>query len=91
MLCLSDISLEIGLCLFERSFTRTGVDREKKVSLFHILTLCKMNSHQFSSHLGLDRDRRASLDIPDGTDLDGYCFLDHRPYNDGDGGRSRLS
>ena len=54
-------------------------------------TLGEMDPCQFSSHLGLDRDRGASLDIPDGTDLHRYGFLSHRANDNRYGGRDRLS
>ena len=36
---LSHVPLEIGFCLLEGCLIRTGIDRKKKVSLSHILTL----------------------------------------------------
>jgi len=50
MFRLSQVLLEIGFCLLERCFKGLGVDREEKVSLFYILTLCEINAYQFPSH-----------------------------------------
>ena len=91
MFRLSQVPFEICLCLFERRFIGTGIDRKEKVSFFHILPLCEMDAYQFSSHLRLDRNRRIGLNIPDGTELYRDCFLDHRAHDNRDRGRNRLS
>ena len=55
-----------------------------------ILTLFEMDAYQLSSHFGLDRNRGIGLNIPDGTELYGYSFLDCYAYSNRDRGRYRF-
>src|SRR4029077_471712 len=64
------------------------IDSKKRVTLFHILTLCEMDLRDHAAGLCPDGYRRVSLDATSGIELHGQILLHNGCYGDGHCSRS---